>query len=77
MDEQKKLLEIIKTRTDALESDLVQAKIQYANSDLNANDWQCKMDRKIDCKVLEGQIAVLNNLKQDVLTMFAKQLINA
>ena len=74
MDEQTKLLGLIKNEVMVLDESLIQAKIEYADSDLDANDWQCKMDRKMKCKVLEGQITILNKLKQDLLTMFARQL---
>ncbi len=77
MDEQSKILGIIKTQILALDDELQAAKIQFADSSLAENDWQCKNDRRMKCKVLEGQIAVLQTLEREMVTMFTKQFVTA
>lgn len=77
MDEQSKILGIIKTQILALDDELQAAKIQFADSSLAENDWQCKNDRRMKCKVIEGQIAVLQTLEREMVTMFTKQFVTA
>jgi len=77
MDEQSKILGLIKTQILALDDELQAAKIQFADSSLAENDWQCKNDRRMKCKVLEGQIAVLQTLEREMVTMFTKQFVTA
>lgn len=77
MDEQSKILGLIKTQILALDEELQAAKIQFADSSLAENDWQCKNDRRMKCKVLEGQIAVLQTLEREMVTMFTKQFVTA
>jgi len=77
MDEQSKIVGLIKTQIVELEDQLTQAKIEYADSSLAENDWQCKNDRKMKCKVLESQIFILQKMKKEILTMFTRQFITA
>lgn len=77
MDEQSKIVGLIKTQINELEDQLTQAKIDYANSSLAENDWQCKNERKMKCKVLESQIFILHKIKKEFLTMFTRQFVNA
>jgi len=73
MDEQTKIVGIIKNQIIELNEELNLAKIDYANSSLDENDWQRKMNRKEKCKVLEGQVAILNRIEREFIAMFAKQ----
>ena len=77
MDEQSKLLGLIKNQVIVLDEELQSAKIQFADSSLAENDWQCKNDRRVKCKVLEGQIGILQKLEREVVTMFTKQFATA
>lgn len=76
MDEQSKFLGIIKNQILVLEEELKQAKIEYADMELDSNDWQCKTDRKIKCKVLEGQIAILQKMEQGLEGIFTIHFAN-
>ena len=77
MDEQSKIVGLIKTQIKELEDQLTQAKIEYADSSLAENDWQCKNDRRMKCKVLESQIFILQKMKKEILTMVTRQFVNA
>jgi fructose-specific phosphotransferase system component IIB len=77
MDEQSKIVELIKTQIKGLEEQLTQAKLEFADSSLAENDWQCKNDRRLKCKVIESQIFILQKMKKEILTLFTKQFVNA
>lgn len=77
MDEQSKIVELIKTQIKELEEQLTQAKLEFADSSLAENDWQCKNDRRLKCKVIESQIFILQKMKKEILTLFTKQFVNA
>ena len=77
MDEQSKIVELIKTQIKELEEQLTQAKLEFADSSLAENDWQCKNDRRLKCKVIEAQIFILQKTKKEILTLFTKQFVNA
>ena len=36
------------------------------NSSLDENDWQCKYERKMTCKMLEAQIAILRKIIKEI-----------
>ena len=61
MNEQTQLMDAINSEIETLEEDLKQAKIEYADIELDSNDWHCKTERKIKCKVIEGKIEILWN----------------
>jgi len=70
MNEQAKILGIIKDQISTLEEDLKQAKVEYADIELAANDWHCKATRKIKCKELEAQIAILWKIEKSLQGVF-------
>ena len=74
MYEQAKILEGIKNEITNLEEDLKQAKIEYADIELDSNDWHCKTDRKIKCKVIEGKIEVLWKMEKYIQSVFTQTL---
>lgn len=74
MYEQTKILEGIKNEIGNLEEDLKQAKIEYADIELDSNDWHCKTDRKIKCKVIEGKIEVLWKMEKFIQGVFTETL---
>ena len=77
MDEQSKIVGLIKTQINELDEELTQAKLDYAESSLAENDWQCKNDRRVKCKIIESQIFILGKIKKDILMMFTNQFVNA
>jgi hypothetical protein len=60
------VVEMMHTEIATLESDLLAAKIDFANSSLDENDWQCKYERKMTCKMLEAQIAILRKIIKEI-----------
>lgn len=74
MSEQAKILGIIKKEIQTLEEDLKQAKIEYADMELDTTDWHCKENRKIKCKVLEGKIEVLWKMEKYLQGIFTETL---
>ncbi len=74
MNEQAQILEAINNEIGTLEEDLKQAKIEYADIELDSNDWHCKTERKIKCKVIEGKIEILWKMKRHVDGIFTQIL---
>lgn len=77
MNEQTQLMDAINGEIETLEEDLKQAKIEYADIELDSNDWHCKTERKIKCKVIEGKIEILWKMKRHVEGIFTKTLAMA
>lgn len=73
MDEQTKIVGIVKNQIIELNEELNLAKIDYANSSLDDNEWPTKRNKKEKCKVLEGQVAVLQKIEREIVEMFTKQ----
>lgn len=67
-----KIFNIIKNRINLLESELNEAKIKFADASLVKDNWSCVKEREVDCKVLEGQIAILSKIQYDFEDMLAQ-----
>ena len=61
----------IKNRIMLLESELDKAKVRFADATLDKENWSMAKEREIDCKVLEGQISILNKMQNEFETMLA------
>ena len=61
---------LIKNQMIVLEEDLREAKLRYADVALEKENWSGKYEREMDCKVIEGQMAILNKLEKDFECMF-------
>ena len=61
---------LIKNQMIVLEEDLREAKLRYADVALEKDNWSGKYEREMDCKVIEGQMAILNKLEKDFECMF-------
>lgn len=64
---------LIKNHIIVLEEALGEAKMKYADAALDDENWSGKYERKVECKVLEGQIAILSKLDNDFECMFTPQ----
>lgn len=64
---------LIKNHIIVLEDALNEAKMRYADAALDDENWSGKYERKMECKVLEGQIAILSKLDDDFECMLAPQ----
>ncbi len=60
---------VIKNQVIVLEEELNDAKLRYADVALEEENWSAKYERKQACKILEGQIAILNKVEQDIESM--------
>ena len=63
MDLKEQVLGIIRNQINELDDNLDVAKVQFADSCLSENDWQCKTDRKIACKTVQAQIEILEKME--------------
>ena len=61
---------LIKNQIIVLEEDLREAKLRYADVALEKDNWSGKYEREMDCKVIEGQMAILSKLEKDFECMF-------
>jgi len=57
------VLGIIRTQISELDDNLDDAKLQFADSCLSENDWQCKTEKKIACKTVQAQIDILEKIE--------------
>ena len=63
------IIGLIKNQMIVLEEQLNNAKIKFAEANLVKDNWSCAKEREIDCKILEGQIAILSKLQYDFENM--------
>lgn len=63
MEIREKVASVIRAQISDINDKLTEAKLQFADSSLNENDWQCKNDRKIDCKMYQAQIEILESME--------------
>lgn len=71
---------LIKNQIIVLDEELNDAKLRYADVALEEENWSAKYERKQACKILEGQIAILNKLQRDfecMLTPMPKSMAMA
>ena len=61
---------LIKNQMIVLEEDLREAKLRYADVALEKENWSGKYEREMECKVIEGQMRILNKLEKDFECMF-------
>ena len=74
------IMGLIKNQMYVLEDELKDAKLRYADVALEEENWSGKYERKMACKVLEGQIAILSKLQndlEDMLTPLHKEMAMA
>lgn len=78
MNEQIKMSGLIRNQVQVLEEELGEAKQNYASYHLDENaDWRCRDNARTKCKVIEGQIFILNKLEKDFASMASAQLVGA
>lgn len=71
---------LIKNQIIVLDEELNEAKLRYADVALEEENWSAKYERKQTCKILEGQISILNKLQKDfecMLTPMSKSMAMA
>ncbi len=61
---------VIKNQILVCEDELKAAKLRFADSSLDDDNWQGKYDRKVDCKMLEAQISILMKMEREIENMF-------
>ena len=63
------MMGLIKNQKIVLEEELKIAKLKYADVALEKDNWSGRYEREVDCKVLEGQIAILTKMERDLMDM--------
>jgi hypothetical protein len=65
---------LLRNHKEILTGALEAAKLKFADMALGDNNWQEKTDRKIECKMIEAQISILNRVERDFNTMFPEDM---
>ena len=63
------MMGLIKNQKILLEEELKIAKLKYADVALEKDNWSGRYEREMDCKVIEGQIAILTKMERDLMEM--------
>lgn len=63
MNVKEQVLGILRNQISELDDSLDDVKLQFADSCLSEDDWHCKTDKKIACKMIQAQIEILENLE--------------
>lgn len=63
------ILSMMRNRREMLKDDLQEAKIKFADAALDKDNWLGKYEREMACKVLEGQISLLNMMEKEIEEM--------
>lgn len=63
MEIREKIAGLIRAQVSDINEKLVEAKLEFANCNLNDNEWHGRNDKKIDCKVYQGQIEILEAME--------------
>ena len=64
-------IEFVNGNTGQVVLKLDKAKVKFADATLDKENWSMAKEREIDCKVLEGQISILNKMQNEFETMLA------
>ncbi|MCD7779689.1 MAG: hypothetical protein LUH05_03335 [Candidatus Gastranaerophilales bacterium] len=71
------IMGLIKNQKMVLEEELSEAKLRYADVALEDENWSGKYERKMTCKILEGQIVILSKLQHDFECMMSPSMTMA
>ena len=69
------IMGLIKNQKMVLEEELSEAKLRYADVALEDENWSGKYERKMTCKILEGQIVILSKLQHDFECLMSPSMI--
>ena len=69
------IMGLIKNRIALLEEQLDEAYNKLGRVSTDEENWSAKYERKMDCKILESQIAILNKLQRDFENMLTPMII--
>ena len=61
---------LIKNHMIVFEEKLNDAKMRYADASLDDENWTGKYERKMECKILEGKMEILNTVQKNFENMF-------
>lgn len=65
------VMSIIRNQKVMLDDDLTEAKIKFAEAALIEDNWLEKNKREMKCKVIEGQICMLNKIERELENMIS------
>ncbi len=66
---QENIVEMMSNEVENLQEELTNAKVAFAEINLEDGDYRCRDERKTTCKVLEGQIHMLQKMMSVVSSM--------
>lgn len=69
MSMKERVITMMDSQMTNLESDLQDAKMEFANITLDEGDYRCRDERRTNCKVIEGQISMLKSMMNNVMAM--------
>ena len=64
------IIGLIKNHILDLDEKLHDAKMRYADASLDDDNWSGKYERKMECKILEGKMEILNTVQKNFENMF-------
>lgn len=71
MQEKKERIDqLFQTKIENLNSQLLESKINLAESELRDKDWHSRSDNRIKCKVIEAQIEALQTIEPMIDEIF-------
>lgn len=65
------VMSIIRNQKVMLDDDLTEAKIKFAEAALIEDNWLERNKREMKCKVIEGQICMLNKIERELENMIS------
>ena len=63
METKEQVLGIIRNQINEIDDTLDNVKLQFADSCLDENDWQCRNDKKVQCKMYQAQVEILEKME--------------
>lgn len=66
MSMQENVMQMMNDEMESLSTKLYEAKMAFADITLEEGDYRCRDERKTDCKVLEGQMHIVQKMMDKV-----------
>lgn len=66
MEIREKIVSIIRAQISDINEKLIESKLEFADKSLKNDDWQCKNDKKIECKMYQAQIEILETMESTI-----------
>lgn len=66
---QENVMQMMNEQIATLNADLLEAKVAFAEINLEDGDYRCRDERKTNCKVIEGQIYMVKKMMDKISSM--------